>query len=310
MHSQYMIDSPIVIEGLSKQFRNKKFKPVHALKGISLSVGQGEIFGFLGPNGAGKSTTIKSLLGLIKPTAGQVKLFGGDSNTETARISVGYLPENPSFYNFLTAYEYLRFVGKAFQMPASEIKEKSAQVLDLLGLEGAANRPIRGYSKGMVQRLGLAQALLHDPDLYILDEPMSGLDPLGRALVKDIILDLKKRGKTVFFSTHVTADIERVCDRVGVIVKGLLLEERNVGELLRDGVDGYHCRVKNLPELAIPTDWVADCGDGLCEVFISRYEFDQFAAAVLNGGGSFDLVEPKRRDVEDFFLSLVKQSGE
>ncbi len=183
---------------------------------------------------------------------------------------VGFLPENPAFYDFLTAREYLRFVGEAFAMPAAAIRKESERVLELLDLTGAAGRPIRGYSKGMVQRLGLAQTLLHNPDLYILDEPMSGLDPIGRALVKEIILDLKRQGKTVFFSTHVTADAERVCDRIGVIIGGVFQEERVVGELLREGIDGYFCRVRGVSAETLQTLGGMARGDGVCEVFVPR----------------------------------------
>lgn len=300
-------ESPIFIDQLHKQYRGKKRKIVNALRGISLTVAQGEVFGFLGPNGAGKSTTIKSLLGLIRPTSGIVELFGQPSNTSKARINVGYLPENPAFYDFLTAREYLNFVGRSFGMNGDEIKKESQRVLSLLGLADAANRPIRGFSKGMVQRLGLAQTMLHDPDLYILDEPMSGLDPLGRTLVKDLILDLKNRGKTVFFSTHVTADAERVCDRIGVIIDGVLHREQVVSELLREGVDGYFCRVSSDNQQLLEQFSSEQCSGGISEVFVPRDQFDDFSATLLSSGGSFDLVEPRRRDIEDYFLALVEK---
>ncbi|HKK01408.1 MAG TPA: ABC transporter ATP-binding protein, partial [Desulfuromonadales bacterium] len=225
-----------------------------------------------------------------------------------ARRRVGYLPENPAFYDFLTAREYLRFVGTSFKMPPAAIREESARVLALLDLEAAADRPMRGYSKGMVQRLGLAQTLLHGADLFILDEPMSGLDPLGRALVKEIILDLKKKGKTVFFSTHVIADIERVCDRIGVVVGGVLQEERVVSDLLQEGVDGYFCRVRGGDGSFFETFGPASCNDGVREVFVERGRFDAFAGELLKHGGVFDLIEPRRRDVEDYFLALVRKA--
>jgi ABC-2 type transport system ATP-binding protein len=299
---------PISIHGLSKKYKGKKGKIVQALKNISLAVSPGEVFGFLGPNGAGKSTTIKILMGLVRPSGGEARVFDLVAGDPRSRLRVGFLPENPAFYEFLSAREYLRLVGKSFSMNGHAINEQTAKVLHLLNLEAAADRPIRGFSKGMVQRLGLAQTLLHDPDLYILDEPMSGLDPIGRALVKEIILDLKSRGKTVFFSTHVTADVERVCDRIGVIVGGIFQEERLVGELLREGIDGYFCRVHG----PIPaTSWAmgGGCRDGVCEIFVPRDRFDSFAAELLEGGGSFDLVEPRRRDVEEYFLDLVRNSG-
>ena len=159
-------------------------------------------------------------MGLIKPTAGQAKIMGYDGGSPLGRKHTGFLPENPAFYDYLTAEEYLAFTAKLFDMSGTEAVKKTGETLKLLDLWEARNRPLRSYSKGMVQRLGLAQTLIHDPDVYILDEPMSGLDPVGRALVKEIITDLRARGKCVFFSTHITADVETVCDRVGVIVNG------------------------------------------------------------------------------------------
>ena len=299
---------PISISNLSKIFRGKKGKRVQALQDLSLDIREGEVFGFLGPNGAGKSTTIKTLMGLIRPSAGEARLFGVPAGDPSARRRVGYLPENPAFYDFLTAREYLRFVGTSFKMPPAAIREESARVLALLDLEAAADRPMRGYSKGMVQRLGLAQTLLHGADLFILDEPMSGLDPLGRALVKEIILDLKKKGKTVFFSTHVTADVERVCDRIGVVVGGVLQEERVVSDLLQEGVDGYFCRVRGGERSFSEAFGPVSCTDGVREVFVERGRFDAFAAELLKHGGAFDLIEPRRRDVEDYFLALVRKA--
>ncbi|MGD9849110.1 MAG: ABC transporter ATP-binding protein [Desulfuromonas sp.] len=300
----------IAIDNLSKCYRNKKFRMVQALRGLCLQIQPGEVFGFLGPNGAGKSTTIKTLMGLIRPTAGCARLFGVPVELPKARQRVGYLPENPAFYDHLTARAYLRFVAAAFDLAPATVARQSQWVLELLDLQAAADRPIRGYSKGMVQRLGLAQALVHDPDLYILDEPLSGLDPIGRALVKDIILELKKQGKTVFFSTHVTADAERVCDRIGVIVGGVLQAERQVSELLREGVEGYYCRVRPGADEMLSIEGAVVCGEGVIEVFVPRQEFDIFAARLVNQGGAFDLIEPRRRDVEDYFLSLVEDAGE
>jgi ABC-2 type transport system ATP-binding protein len=296
-------------EQLSKSYRGKRRKIVHALKSISLAVPVGEVFGFLGPNGAGKSTTIKLLVGLIRPSAGEARLFGVAASNPRARLRVGYLPENPSFYDFLTAREYLRFVASSFSMSLLETRQQTTRVLGLLNLEAAADRPIRSYSKGMVQRLGLAQTLFHDPDLYILDEPMSGLDPIGRALVKEIMLDLKRQRKTVFFSTHVTADVERVCDRIGVIVGGVFQEERVVEDLLREGIDGYFCRVRGIDSESMKSLSISTCGGDLCELFVPRDRFDSFAAELLKIGGSFELVEPRRRDVEDYFLNLVRTAG-
>ena len=303
-----MTTAPISISQLQKSYRGKRGKKVEALRDLSLTLVPGEVFGFLGPNGAGKSTTIKILMGLIRPGAGQAHIFGISSTDPAARRNVGFLPENPAFYDFLTAREYLGFVGKSFAMSSAAIRTESERVIALLDLTLAANRPIRGYSKGMVQRLGIAQTLLHDPDLYILDEPMSGLDPIGRALVKDIILDLKKRGKTVFFSTHVTADAERVCDRIGVIIDGVFQQERLVSDLMREGIDGYFCRLSGLRDEQAQQLGAAYCGDGVFEIFVTRDQFDKLSQKVSQYNASFDLIEPRRRDIEDYFLKLVNSS--
>lgn len=285
----------IEISDLSKTFKDKKGALVEALKNLSLEVAAGEVFGFLGPNGAGKSTTIKSLMGLISPTSGSARIMGIEVKSHRSRRQVGYLPENPAFYDFLSAEEYLSFVGSAFSMPSALVREKSVQVLKLLELWDARKRPARSYSKGMVQRLGLAQVLLHDPEVYILDEPMSGLDPLGRALVKEIILDLKKRGKSVFFSTHITADVESVCDRVGIITQGTLKSVEHVHTILAAGITGYRVR------LGGPSG-SADTG----ELFVAKEDLPRFITARRDEGVEISLIEPVRKDLEQFFLDIVK----
>lgn len=296
---------PITIENLCKTYRGKRGRQVQALKGLSLEVRHGEVFGFVGPNGAGKSTTIKTLVGLIKPTSGRVELFGCPVDAPAARLRIGYLPENPAFYDHLTAFEYLSLVGRVFGMAPAVIRSEAERVLNLLELSAAANRPMRGYSKGMVQRLGLAQTLLHDPDLYILDEPMSGLDPIGRALVKEIMLDLKTRGKTVFFSTHVTSDVEAVCDRVAMVAGGELRFSGAVQAVLEAGVEGYVLQVAKAP-------WLEDAkvvGEGLRQVFVSRGELNDFLRRLAVDGGEVLLMEPRRRDLEAFFLEMVRRGA-
>lgn len=212
----------IEIVDLTKTFKTKRAQSVEAVKNLSLTVKRGEVIGFLGPNGAGKSTTIKILIGLIRPSSGQARIMGQDTGSQHARRYVGYVPENPAFHDYLTGEEYLAFVGKVFNMSETMLFSRSKYVLDLFELWDARKRPIRSYSKGMVQRLGLAQTLLHDPDVYIFDEPMSGLDPIGRKMVSDLILELKKQEKTIFFSTHILSDIERCCDKAAIIVEGTL----------------------------------------------------------------------------------------
>lgn len=294
---------PIVIDNLSKEYRGKRGRKVQALKGLCLGVSTGEVFGFLGPNGAGKSTTIKALVGLIRPSSGCVELFGSPVEDPAARRRIGYLPENPSFYDHLTAFEYLVMVGRVFGMAGPDIRNSADRVLRLLELAAAAHRPIRGYSKGMVQRLGLAQALLHDPDLYILDEPMSGLDPIGRALVKQIMLDLKARGKTVFFSTHVTSDVEAVCDRVAMLAEGELRFEGAVQAVLEAEVAGYVLQVSKAP-------WLGDAvevGEGLRQTYVLRDELSGFLRQLAEKGGEVLFMEPRRRDLEAFFLDMVRR---
>lgn len=294
----------IEIDHLTKSFRGKRGKRVEALKDVCLSVQAGEVFGFLGPNGAGKSTTIKTLMGLVKPTSGSARLCGLPVTDSKARANVGYLPENPSFYDYLSAQEYLSYIGRIFGMSPAVITSESERVLERLGLSDAARRPIRGYSKGMVQRVGLAQAMLHDPDVYILDEPMSGLDPLGRSLVKDVIKELKTAGKTVFFSTHITADIEAVCDRFGIIVQGRIEAIETVRDVIASDIISY------LVEwIAAPPQLVAEVGHpAVCNnSHVPREGIADFIATVKAEGGDILAIEPQRGDLESFFLKVIRK---
>jgi len=287
--------SAISIHSLSKTYKGKRGAKVVALKNLDLEIEQGEIFGFLGPNGAGKSTTIKTLMGLIRPTSGDAKIMGKDISSPDARRHVGFLPENPAFYDYLSATEYLNFVGRTFSMDASQLEKKSEEVLKLLDLWDARKRLLRSYSKGMVQRVGLAQALLHDPDVYILDEPMSGLDPIGRTLVKEIIMDLKGRGKSVFFSTHITSDVESVCDRVGVIVKGEMKCVRRVDEIAVGGITGYEVR------------YVPVGSDTPVIVQVTKDELSARLSELQATGSNVLVVEPVRKNLEEFFVDIVRQ---
>lgn len=226
----------IKIEGIAKEFKEGiGAKKVKAVEDLSLEVHKGEVFGFLGPNGAGKSTTIKILINLIYPDKGECWINGKDVRERETRRHVGYLPENPFFYDYLTAEELLWFGGKASGLSSAAIKERTDELLTKVNLQSARKRQLRTYSKGMVQRAGLALALVHDPEVAIFDEPMSGLDPLGRKMVGDLIMELKAQGKTVFFSSHILSDIERFCDRVGIIVGGRLRVVDKVGNLLSGG---------------------------------------------------------------------------
>jgi ABC-2 type transport system ATP-binding protein len=221
----------IEFNDVHKTYHLAKQKKVVALTGLTLSIFSHEVFGCIGPNGAGKSTTIKLLLDLIRPDSGSITINGQPTSNESSRTRVGYLPESPYIYDFLTASEYLAYAGRLSGMSPATIKLRSQELLAKLKLDQAANRRISGYSKGMQQRTAIAAALIHDPELVVLDEPMSGLDPLGRKLIFDLIAELKQQGKTVFISSHVLSDIERLCDRVGIIVQGSLRYQGAVSEL-------------------------------------------------------------------------------
>jgi len=219
-----MAEPAIDIENLTKDYPYGflQLKKRRSLENLSMQVQAGEVFGFLGPNGAGKSTTIKLLMRLIFPTAGSARILGKPISDIAMHRDIGYLPEQPYFYDYLTAAEVLDYFARFHDFTAAERRERVQRTLKKVGLESAGRIQLRKYSKGMLQRVGLAQAILHDPAVVVLDEPMSGLDPVGRREVRDIILELKKQGKTVLFSTHILTDAEMLCDRVGVIVGGRL----------------------------------------------------------------------------------------
>jgi ABC-2 type transport system ATP-binding protein len=227
------------IENLRVEYRSRELgqKTNHALKGLNLTVSPGEVFGFLGPNGAGKTTTMNVLLGFVTATSGHAYIFSVDVREPIARQRIGYLPELTYYYKFLTAEELLRFYGKLFRIPPALLEARIDAVLKLVELEPARRRPIKTYSKGMQQRVGLAQALINNPDLLVLDEPTSGLDPLGRMKVREIIQRLKNEGKTVFFSSHELGEVETVCDRVAILQLGELKAEGRVHDLVQQ----YRC---------------------------------------------------------------------
>lgn len=284
----------VMIDNISKKYSGKKFKNFFAVNSLSLNIVKGEVFGFLGPNGAGKSTTIKAIMGLITPDSGEITINGIPSGKTDSRRLIGYLPENPSFFDTLSGREYLRFVGRSFAMTATDINDAINRHCSYLELTDSLNRPIRSYSKGMVQRLGIAQTLIHDPEIFILDEPMSGLDPVGRAMVKDIIIDLKKQGKTVFFSTHITSDVEKVCDRVAILKAGKLCLLESVADTQANTLAGYQIRFTSgnaevVEELFVQTDVLSST--------ISRIE---------SSGSRIIVVEPVRKGLEELFLQVIK----
>lgn len=226
----------ITVENLTKTYRTGFWlnQQVTSLKSCTLDVQTGQTFGLLGANGAGKTTLLKLLLGIIQPTSGTAKLLGHDLGDRLSRQKIGYLPENAYYYDYLTGWELLDFIGSMFGMDSRLKNDRIAELLDLVGLaqSTARKKQIRQYSKGMVQRVGLAQALINDPELVFLDEPMSGLDPVGRYQIREIILTLKEQGKTVFFNSHILSDVELICDRIGILHKGELIAIGTLNELL------------------------------------------------------------------------------
>jgi ABC-2 type transport system ATP-binding protein len=278
---------------------------VKAVDEVTFSVEEGEIFGFVGPNGAGKTTTIKMLMGLIFPTSGEARIFDSPIPSTASKARIGYLPEHPAFYEFLSGLEAMELFARLSGVPSAERRRRAEELLGLVGLAGAEDRQIRKFSKGMQQRLGIAQALAADPAFVILDEPMSGLDPVGRKEVRDLILELKRRGKTVFFSTHILPDVETLCDRVGVIIQGRLRDVGRLGELLSAGVRAVEVTFQ--PAAGAATDLlggqlVAREGTQTTVTFESEALADQALRTVVGSGGRVLAFTRHRETLEDFFL--------
>lgn len=218
----------VLIQNLDKYLDSKQ-----VLFDVNLSIGEGEIFGFLGPNGAGKTTTMKAILGLIRPDNGSVSIFGDAKLTNETKERIGFMPENTYLYKYLTGREFLRFNGKFFQISDADLEARIEELLQKVGLDTAGDKLLGKYSKGMLQRIGLAQAIVNNPSIVFLDEPMSGLDPIGRKMVKDLILSLKSSGTTVFFNTHILSDVESICDRFAIIHQGHIIADGKVRDLQR-----------------------------------------------------------------------------
>jgi ABC-2 type transport system ATP-binding protein len=223
----------ISIQNLTKVFPIPfKREKVTAVRDLTLAVESGQVYGLLGPNGSGKSTTMKIVLGLVAPTSGKTEIFGRDSTQVESREDVGFLPENPYFYKFLTGTETLHFFGKLCGIRGAKLRERTKELLQLVGLENAADRRIGGYSKGMLQRIGLAQAMIQEPRLLVLDEPTAGVDPAGSREIRDLILDFKKRGITVLLCSHLLGQVQEICDRIGILHQGVLVREGKLNDLI------------------------------------------------------------------------------
>ncbi|MGB8325164.1 MAG: ABC transporter ATP-binding protein [Candidatus Acidiferrum sp.] len=299
----------IEIDGLSKEypFGFLNLKKKRSLENLTMQVETGEVFGFLGPNGAGKSTTIKLLMRLIFPTSGTARILGKSIDDVRMHERIGYLPEQPYFYDYLTATEVLEYFARFHQMTRADRHERVAKMLKKVGLETAKKIQLRKYSKGMLQRVGLAQAILHDPEVVVLDEPMSGLDPLGRREVRDIILELKRAGKTVLFSTHILSDAEMLCDRVGVIVGGKLRGVGTPGEMVGIQAQGMeilfelHGETKNTPlfSRAMKTGERYRVQVAESELYGALDELKAAGARILS-------VAQIKPTLEEFFMNLVE----
>ena len=301
---------PIRTEALSKIYRKGlRQQKVLALNDLSLAVADGEIFGFLGPNGAGKSTTIKLLCDLIRPTSGTATILGQDVRRPEARRQIGYLPENPRYYPFLTGWELLGFHGTMHGMSQALISERGKWLLEMLELADAAHRPLRTYSKGMVQRLGIAAALIHDPRVLILDEPMSGLDPVGRKLVSDLMLEMRDRGKVIFFSTHILHDVEVICDRIGIITNGESRFTGSLPDMISESFSSYEVSLRRVAPEQIealrqkghnPTSF-----EDKVRVKVPKGDLVTFLASFMQEGMELISIEPERLSLEDFFMGFV-----
>ena len=283
-------DENIVVEAqnLTKVYRDFWGRQkVRALKALDLEIRKGEIFGLLGPNGSGKSTTIKLLLGLLFPTSGRALVFGKDASEVTKNERIGYLPEESYLYKYLTAEETLDFYGRLFDMPTNVRKERVNSLIEKVGLTWAKRRQLKEYSKGMTRRIGLAQALINDPDLILLDEPTSGLDPIGTREMKDMIIELKNQGKTVVICSHLLADVQDVCDRIAILYQGELTEQGRVDSLLKV-TDETQVVAKGLPEHAQ----------------------DEIREIIKKHGGEVLSIENPRTTLEELFLDIVRERQE
>ena len=306
-----MAQTVLRTELLSKTFEvGVRRKRVQAVKDLDLEVEEGEIFGFVGPNGAGKTTTIQMLMGLIFPTSGKAFIFDAPIPSVEAKRRIGFLPENPSYYEFLTGREALRFFGQLSGVGAADLAPRIEELLELVGISDAADRQIRKYSKGMQQRLGIAQALVGDPSFVVLDEPMSGLDPIGRKDVRDLILELKRRGKTVLFSTHILPDVEALADRVGVILGGRLRDVGRISDLLSPRIRSVEV-VMDVPEGARGAisrgKLVSQDQARLGLSFGDLDQANRAVAAALAGGAELVSMVPYRETLEDFFVRRLEE---
>jgi ABC-2 type transport system ATP-binding protein len=312
-------DIAIEIHNLTKDYEVGflKKRTVRALDLLSLTVKRGEIFGFLGPNGAGKTTTLKILMRLIYPTGGEATILGKPIDDAIMRTRIGYLPENPYFYDYLSGRELLAYSAALFGIPAAAAKTRADHLLKLVGLEEErANRQLRKYSKGMLQRIGIAQALINDPEVVFMDEPMSGLDPIGRREVRDLMLSLRQQNKTVFFSSHILSDVEALCDRAAILAKGKLIRCGTVQELTGEEaafeVIATGINASSFQQLSQVLPFASSLNltpNGVHFVLPDDSRFSEAIKAIDQCGGKVLSINPKRASLEDIFSSADQTSN-
>jgi len=309
------VTAVLEVEHLTKIYRTPlRRRKVRALSDVSFSVDKGEVFGFLGPNGAGKTTTIRVLMGLIAATGGEARIFGERIPNRRVRARLGFVPESPYFYDYLTVAELLDLAGRLCGVDRSTRAKRADELIELVGLSHARDTRLKKYSKGMLQRAGIAQALINDPELVVFDEPMSGLDPVGRKEMRDIIMSLAERDKTVFFSSHILADVEMICDTVAFVIGGKLVEKGALSDLVRTE-QGTEVSVRlsdQVTEEAIAelTDLAEKSRRGereLAVVLSADVDVDQFLAKAAAAGAKVISVAPRHQTLEELFIRRTKQ---
>ncbi len=295
---------PLRVDNLCKSFRsNITRRRIPVLNSVTFSMQAGEIFGFLGPNGAGKTTTMKCIIGLLNKDSGAVTIFDQPSERLASRQRLGYLPENPYFYEYLTGREFLRFSAQLCSVPAREIDQRIDSLLQRVGMTGRSDIKMRKYSKGMTQRIGLAHALIHNPDLVILDEPFSGLDPIGRKELRDIIIELRAEGKTVFFSSHIIQDMELICDRVAIMLNGSIRKTGALTELLSDTIKSVELVYRHPQPNLIPG--IPKTAQQTKEGFLIQIEEaqkQQIIERLVTNNAEIVSVVPQKKNLEDLFM--------
>ena len=302
-----MAIKPIVVENLTKVYKGGlEAKDVLALQDLNCTIEEGEVFAFIGPNGAGKTTTIKLITRLIFPTRGKIFIFGQENTSHLSMKRVGYLPEHPNIYGYLKGREFLHFVARLFKLDSKEQKSKISALIDLVGLDDNADKLIKKYSRGMVQRLALAQTLINDPDILILDEPMSGLDPVGRRDFRNLIMKLKQEGKTIFFSSHILSDAEMIADRVAMINKGKLIKTDMLDEIVYEQTSSievtFSLASDKLSEIHINQDEIIKHGDTFLVIVPNKRDVKELVTKVINLKGEIVSIIPQRKRLEDLFI--------